>query len=370
MTDPHVHCEPWGADELRFMGINFVGAANNHTMDFGIKGLGSTLNNLDRAGIVRAGAGFDLLDAARPGYLDTAAGRVALVNCAASFLDYTAAGPRHPVFKGRPGLNPLHIRYTVEIERSLFESLERAQAMIHDLLGWNEFSDVLKQMEGLRPAGTQLFFETTIKAGEKVDVLLQAQSEDVDRVLRAIRTARQKARVVVASIHSHEVRQRLEDPPPFLPPFAHACLDAGADVCLATGPHVLRGIEIYQGKPIFYSLGNFFAHFNVLDKKPARRRPSPQPGGPEKLGLHHQQRFWESFVTRITFAGNGEVAAIELYPITLGFDQPISRRGTPRLAHGAEARAILSRLAELSGIYDTLIDLDGDIGRVRVINSL
>lgn len=39
--------------------------------------------------------------------------------------------------------------------------------------------------------------------------------------------------------------------------FAHAVIDAGADAVLGSGPHVVRGIERYRGKPVAYSLGNF-----------------------------------------------------------------------------------------------------------------
>jgi poly-gamma-glutamate synthesis protein (capsule biosynthesis protein) len=38
---------------------------------------------------------------------------------------------------------------------------------------------------------------------------------------------------------------------------AHAFIDAGADVVIGTHPHVVEPLEIYNGKPIFYSLGNF-----------------------------------------------------------------------------------------------------------------
>jgi poly-gamma-glutamate capsule biosynthesis protein CapA/YwtB (metallophosphatase superfamily) len=362
--DPHAYCEPWGADELRFMGINLMGTANNHIMDFGGEGLASTLANLDRVGIVHAGAGLDLLQASRPRHLDTAGGRVALVNCAASFFDYCAAGPPHPVFRGRPGLNPLHIQYTVEVERSLFAQLEKAQATIQELLGWHEFADVIQAMLEQQPPGTALFLETPILAGKKVDVLSQPRAADVSRVIRAIQVARRQARMVIASIHAHAARRRMEIPDPFVPPFARACLDAGADVFLAAGPHVLRGLELYRGKPIFYSLGNFIAHFPFSAATAAAVPQSPQPSGGG--GLAEQRRFWESFVPRITFGEDGELTAIDLHPVTLGFDQPSSMRGTPRLARGKEARAILSRLAELSRPYGTKIDLDGEIGRVRL----
>jgi hypothetical protein len=47
--------------------------------------------------------------------------------------------------------------------------------------------------------------------------------------------------------------------------WARTVLDAGADAVVGHGPHVLRGVEFYQGKPIFYSLGNLLTYrgFNL-----------------------------------------------------------------------------------------------------------
>jgi poly-gamma-glutamate capsule biosynthesis protein CapA/YwtB (metallophosphatase superfamily) len=45
--------------------------------------------------------------------------------------------------------------------------------------------------------------------------------------------------------------------------FAKTVIDAGADVVIGHGPHVLRGIDIYKEKLIVYSLGNFLTHGNV-----------------------------------------------------------------------------------------------------------
>lgn len=42
--------------------------------------------------------------------------------------------------------------------------------------------------------------------------------------------------------------------------WAHAVVDAGADAVIGHGPHVLRGIEFYRGRPIAYSLGNFVTY--------------------------------------------------------------------------------------------------------------
>lgn len=45
--------------------------------------------------------------------------------------------------------------------------------------------------------------------------------------------------------------------------FSHIAIDAGADLILGHGPHVLRGIEVYNKKLICYSMGNFLTHGNV-----------------------------------------------------------------------------------------------------------
>jgi hypothetical protein len=39
--------------------------------------------------------------------------------------------------------------------------------------------------------------------------------------------------------------------------FTHAVIDAGADLVVGSGPHVMRGMELYRGRLIAYSMGNF-----------------------------------------------------------------------------------------------------------------
>ena len=45
--------------------------------------------------------------------------------------------------------------------------------------------------------------------------------------------------------------------------FAHTVIDAGADMVIGHGPHVLRAMEIYKNKLIVYSLGNFLTYGNM-----------------------------------------------------------------------------------------------------------
>ncbi|MFN4216474.1 MAG: CapA family protein [Brevinematales bacterium] len=51
---------------------------------------------------------------------------------------------------------------------------------------------------------------------------------------------------------------------------AYAIIDAGADVIVGHHPHIIQAFEIYKGKPIFYSLGNFlFPQWGIKEARPA-----------------------------------------------------------------------------------------------------
>lgn len=51
--------------------------------------------------------------------------------------------------------------------------------------------------------------------------------------------------------------------------FAHAVIDAGADIVVGHGPHVMRGLEFYRGRLVAYSMGNFigYAVFSLSGNK-------------------------------------------------------------------------------------------------------
>lgn len=89
-----------------------------------------------------------------------------------------------------------------------------------------------------------------------------AWSEDEQVVLDIRRARAQGATVVVPFLHwgwenepSPSARQR---------DLAHILIDAGADAVVGSHPHVTQGAELYRGKPIVYSLGNFV--FDLFDK--------------------------------------------------------------------------------------------------------
>ena len=373
-ADPHSIAPPWVADELAWAGIDLVGVANNHSLDFGYDGLAMTLDNLDRAGIPYAGAGPDLAQAARPSYYDSPAGRIGQVNCASSFAPYFAASPAHPYLRGRPGLNPLQIQYSLQVERDLFQRLKKLEPVLMNLSAGDEYEDMSEVLEGKADSDRGFFGDTPIRAGDRFDLLTPPDPKDLARITEALQIARNSAHLVLASIHAHESRDRLDFADPFVQPFARACVDAGADAFLLAGPHVLRGIEIYKGRPIFYSLGNFFFQHEIIQPLPAELFAAyglpPDTLDSTRIGARMttyagQRRFWESFLPVVAYEG-GRLASIDLYPFVLGFGRPLFDRGLPTLAHGEDARRILERLAELSRPYGTRITIDGEVGRVEL----
>ena len=58
-------------------------------------------------------------------------------------------------------------------------------------------------------------------------------------------------------VYVHWGVERNTEPEDYQKTLARQYIDAGADAVIGAHPHVLQGIEYYQGKPIFYSLGNF-----------------------------------------------------------------------------------------------------------------
>src|SRR4051794_35276495 len=83
--DWSVRADPASAADLRSLGFDLVGRANNHSADWGPGGLRETGRHLDAAGLVHAGVGASLAAARSPRYLETPWGRVGLVAAAATY---------------------------------------------------------------------------------------------------------------------------------------------------------------------------------------------------------------------------------------------------------------------------------------------
>jgi len=142
------------------------------------------------------------------------------------------------------------------------------------------------------------------------------------------------------------------------------------------GPHLTLGVEIYKGKPIFYSLGNFILQNDTVRQVPSESYerfglgPDATPAdffdertGNETRGFPADREFWETFVAEVAFR-MGRLDSILLHPVVLGFQKSRPQRGRPLLAEGTEAATILDRVSRLSKRFGTCIRKIGDKGEV------
>lgn len=352
---------PEAALDLKDMGFDLMNRANNHTTDYGVEGMRMTSRLLDELGIVQAGVGENLGEASRPGYLDTRKGRIALIGLATTFTPMSRAGASRPDMRGRPGLNALRVERRYEADPATFEMLR----------------GVAEALGGRVPEGAEeplRVLGTTVHRGPQTRVIETVNRVDEARILREVRNAARLADYVIVTSHSHEPGNQSTQPPPWLVQFAKKCLDAGAVTYIVHGPHQLRGIEIYNGKPIFYSLGNFIFQNETIDPMPADNYEQYGLGDTALAADLYDVRFrggttgfpsspvwYESVIAVPTFRGT-RLADLKLYPIDLAQKAPRSQRGTPRLAAPETGRKIVDRLARLSAPFGTRIVYENGIG--------
>jgi poly-gamma-glutamate synthesis protein (capsule biosynthesis protein) len=142
----------------------------------------------------------------------------------------------------------------------------------------------------------------------------------------------------------------------------------------------MRGIEIREGRPIFYSLGDFIFQNQTVERMPAdfyarykldpysgtpadaydvRTKPKPIPGRRKPSWFGDDEKYWISVVPRMRFDGDA-LDELKLYPIELGWKKSRSQRGRPMLARGELADKIIGIMAKLSEPYGTSVNnVDG-----------
>jgi poly-gamma-glutamate synthesis protein (capsule biosynthesis protein) len=192
---------PENLDALKRAGFAAVSLAGNHIADCGGEGIEDTIEGLDRLGIAHSGAGSSLAHARAPATLECRGRRVAL-------LSYNCVGPEAGwAGPARAGCNYLRVR----------------------------------TMDGSPVAPAAPLAEM---AGEALE---QLQGE--------IAAARDSADLVIVAFHKGIVHTPAKLAP-YERPLAEAALAAGADVVVGHHAHILRGIEVRDGRPVFHGLGN------------------------------------------------------------------------------------------------------------------
>lgn len=353
------------------LGFNLTSFANNHTFDYGYGGLESTLVALDKAGLVHTGVGRNLDEAAAPVYLETREGRVALIAMTASYCNEAAlAGKQSRRVVGRPGVNALRQEEWVDVPESHFTVLRD----IAENSGINAQA-AISRAEGYMPLQEKnevAFGNQKLKfiPGQKLQYHTKCNAEDMARLEQSICQAKTQADYILVSIHAHQVGgTEKECVPAFLEEFAHTAIDLGAHAVIGHGPHLLRPLEIYNGKPVFYSLGDFFLHNESFDyhaedfyTKYGLTSDDPLCEVYRKrsrnytCGLLTDRRMLEAVVPYFVME-DGELTHLELLPIELGFDEPRYRTGNPRICTD---RGIIERYAGMSAPYGTKITVNAE----------
>jgi poly-gamma-glutamate capsule biosynthesis protein CapA/YwtB (metallophosphatase superfamily) len=216
-----VLAQPACAAAIARAGFDVLSFAGNHCLDWGNEAFFETLRHLEDAGIAVVGAGENITAARQPVIRTLADGtRVA-------FLAYSSILPQaYWAEANRPGCAPLRAH-------TLYEQVEHDQP------------------------GTPARIHTWAHAGD-----LAAMQAD-------IRAARALADVVLVSHHwgIHFVRAVIAD---YQREVARAAIAAGADAVLGHHAHILKGIEIIEGRPVFYSLCNFATDLRMTAEHAAR----------------------------------------------------------------------------------------------------
>ena len=365
------------ASELRWAGFDLVSLASNHALDYSYGGLLQTCAELDRIGMPHAGTGRDLAEARRPAYFDGAGARVALVSMTTSAAPWARAGSARHDATGRPGVNPLGVGYTVDAATR--ESLVAIAASI----GWWAMRTGEREWT-FNPPGLHNSVFRVIEDPQAGNAPF-LDPDDVAGNLRAVRTAAEQADCVIVHIHSHEWHpaEGLSSPSPCLPPFARECIQAGADIVIAEGSHApLRGIEIVEGKPVFYDPGDLFL-MPTVDRQPmdlyqryARDLPDVWTATPSEglaarargrrealspPGGYMTGRVPGAVVPVCRFDAEMQLVEIEVHPATWA-TTPVAHSGIPHALHGPPALELLTYLQELCHPFSTELRIEGDIG--------
>jgi poly-gamma-glutamate synthesis protein (capsule biosynthesis protein) len=217
-----VRTRPSAAGALARAGFGVISCAGNHCLDWGNEALLESIGHLRAAGIAVVGAGANIREARAAVHETLADGtRVA-------FLAYSSILPmNYWADTNRPGCAPLRAH-------THYEQIE------HDQPG--------------TPASVRTF----------------AHAEDLAALCADVGAAKRAADIVFVSLHwgIHFKRAVLAD---YQREVARVAIGAGADAILGHHAHILKGAEVIDGKPVFYSLCNFATDLRMDPEHMARK---------------------------------------------------------------------------------------------------
>ena len=308
--------DPAKLGALKAANVAAASLAANHVFDAGAGGIQDTLDGLRSQGIQAFGAGMNLDEARQPAIVTRGGVRFGL-------LSYNCVGPKDS-WAGASKAGGAYVNILTHYE------LDHAEP-------------------GGRPA---------TYTGADAESLL-AMVDDIQRL-------RSRCDVLSVSFHKGTVHTPVKVLA-YEKQVAHAAIDAGADVVLSHHAHILRGIEVYKGKPIYHGLGNFVTVTQALSTSGvtdpnawALRRKQlfgfePDPSTPE-YPFHPESRL--TLLARLTVEDDGGVTAGFVPCVINQRSQPevVGREG-----RGADVLEYVERITRGAGLNASFCWQDDEV---------
>jgi len=210
---PAPPADPAALGALTDAGFHVVTLAGNHIYDLGDAGVVDTVRHAREAGLVPTGAGANLAEARTPAVVERDGLRVGV-------LSYNCVGPRESwATSGKPGCPYVHV-------------------LTHD------------ELDHASPGGPPRIYTF-------------ADPDSLDAMTADVEALRAEVDVVLVSLHKG-VGHTPAAVAMYERPVARAAIDAGADAVFGHHAHIMRGIEVHRGRPIFHGLGNFVTVTHAL----------------------------------------------------------------------------------------------------------
>ncbi|MQX80361.1 CapA family protein, partial [Sinorhizobium medicae] len=339
--------DPAVLDALGAIGFQALSLSNNHAFDLGPSGVLSTLEEVEKRGFLHAGLGRNAQEVSRASIATINQRRIALVAMdggpGPDFMYAADADENRPE---RPGVNRLRLSQLLEVDDVAFEQIRA----VRDKIGYTAI-DLANDSQPddpprLDPQAEVAIARCVFKRSDRYGRGVRIDEVDMARNLAAIASAARDEALVIAYLHHHHWASDWYQLPEWVSGVAKRCIDAGASMFVSHGAPVLQPVEIYRGRPIFYSLGNFI--FHVRSEK----------------STWTAAEVWESVVGVCSFASDNSLIDISFHPVVIGGDDGLEdgvleRRLVPQLVTGDSAVRILGRLQEQSARLGAHIEISG-----------
>ncbi|MDP8269073.1 MAG: CapA family protein [Candidatus Tenebribacter davisii] len=219
---------PANAAGLAFAGIDLVCLANNHTNDYMLEGMQETQNTLDQYGIRYSGAGADSYEAYKPLFYSKKGVNLAFLRSSDRTGQYNNYQPYL-----QAGFNKFGFAYMTPyyITEQINAVQDNADLIIVETHSGSEYSTT---------PGANYDYTDVFNGWNEKDF---AEDEDYT------------PRIDIPHMWDIEIR--------------HHMIDSGADLVICHHPHVIQAVEVYNGKLIAHSLGNFAFDLNYFETFPS-----------------------------------------------------------------------------------------------------